>query len=519
MALKLGVNESFRSALEMAQHLTGIDASAIAALIDAEAAKVASGASKGMWNKDSLNQGSGAAGLTQFLAGTWVGHSQVPGHLLNSRGKDAGLVSAANQVIAGKRPALLKLRFDPLLSIVSAAEYGADNLKILAHANALPAGLTDDQRARYMYLAHHEGPGGATGFLKGTKAYTRANLVGQVGANAADKFISQCNGDASKAYRVWLNSYMDQKIVPSKFRDSGAAVPAPLAGPATLGAVPGLPQTAPVSVTGSDALPPGRAYVTTEGLNFRKSPDGQVIRALTLGDPVTVIGRIGDTRWYDAEVDGTRGVLSGAYLRLPVSAPKEALLAKVVAEWVRFNKGNSSEENQPYDGYVHEMWKAIGEDWWGHSKYPNTNADVPWSAAFISWVVRKAGAKYARFKFDASHSVFSNDAIKAKVMEIANKPYWAYRITEQRPEIGDIIHRNRSGGSYTYDYAENHSSFASHSDVVVEVRGQVARVIGGNTGPGEGTVYMHEYELDTNGFLKPGHLIIALLKNRADQVP
>jgi hypothetical protein len=80
------------------------------------------------------------------------------------------------------------------------------------------------------------------------------------------------------------------------------------------------------------------------------------------------------------------------------------------------------------------------------------------------------------------------------------------------------VHRNRSGGTFTYDYAENHPNFASHSDIVCEVRGKIARVIGGNTGGGEGTVAIGEYELDDGGFLAAGQKIIALLKNRSDEV-
>jgi hypothetical protein len=43
-------------------------------------------------------------------------------------------------------------------------------------------------------------------------------------------------------------------------------------------------------------------------------------------------------------------------------------------------------------------------------------------------------------------------------------------------------------------------------------------VIGGNTGHGEGTVAMHEYELDEEGLLAKGQKIIALLKNRSDEI-
>ncbi len=266
-------------------------------------------------------------------------------------------------------------------------------------------------------------------------------------------------------------------------------------------------------------LSPGLAYVTTEGLNFRREPSGEIIRSLTIAQPVTVIARIGDTRWYTVEVDGMQGVVSGAYLRAPFAPPQELLLEKLVAEWARFKKGHSSEEDEPYNTYVHEMWLSIGENWYGNSTYPN-GEDVPWSAAFISFVIANSGSQYGEFLFAASHSVFSNDAIRARVMSETDKPFWGYRINEEKPEVGDIVHRNRlSGGPvYTYEYAENHTQFPSHSDIVCEVRGHVARVIGGNTGGGEGTVAMHEYELDDDGFLARGQKIIALLKNRSEQV-
>ena len=509
MALVLGVNEDYRADILKAQEITGIDSAAIAALIDAEAAKIKSGVNKGKWDKNSFNATSHAGGLTQFLENSWVGHAQNPAHLLNSRGKAAGFINAANKVVAGKRAALLELRFEPLLSIVSAAEFGVDNLKALTHAGVLPGGITDDQRARYMYLAHHEGPGGAVGFLNGTRVYTRTNLIKQVGTNAADTFIAQAGGDASRAYRNWLNGYMDAHIVPARFRD-GAGGPQ--------GVVP-LAMPAHVAHPAADTLSPGPAYVTTEGLNFRKEPGGEIIRPLTLAQPVTVVERVGDTRWYTVEIDGAKGVVSGAYLRPPLASPKEKLIEKLIGEWVRFKKGSSSEENEPYNTYVHEMWVALGENWYGNSTYAN-GQDVPWSAAFISFVIGNSGPEYGEFHFAASHSVFSNDAIRARVMAETQKPFWAYRINEQKPEIGDIVHRNRlgSGPVYTYEYTENHTQFPSHSDIVCEVRGNVARVIGGNTGGGEGTVAVHEYELDDDGYLAKGQKIISLLKNRADEV-
>jgi hypothetical protein len=112
--------------------------------------------------------------------------------------------------------------------------------------------------------------------------------------------------------------------------------------------------------------------------------------------------------------------------------------------------------------------------------------------------------------------VFVNNAIKARVTDRTDKPFWGYRITEQRPALGDIIQRNRAGNNFGFSYAENHAEYASHSDIVVEVTPDVARVIGGNV---QDTVSfgsnVQEYDLDGDGFIAPSQGVIALLKNRA----
>src|SRR4051794_24649402 len=98
MSIVLGKNEEYLSAIETAQQRTGIDGSALAALIDAEAAKSKSG----VWNKNSFNKGSHASGLTQFLENTWRGHALNPAHLLNEHCKKKGFVDGSNRIVSGK---------------------------------------------------------------------------------------------------------------------------------------------------------------------------------------------------------------------------------------------------------------------------------------------------------------------------------------------------------------------------------------------------------------------------------
>lgn len=264
-----------------------------------------------------------------------------------------------------------------------------------------------------------------------------------------------------------------------------------------------------------EALVAGDRFVTTEGLRLRQSPNGVIVRDMTLGEKVTDLGASVEPGWRKVRVGLEEGVVFGKYLREPLRAEVEALLRAALDEWLRFDKGQADERGDPYYKYVRQMWAAIGEPYDGRSRYAN-GEEVPWSAAFISWVVRKAGPAYANFKFAAGHSVFVNNAIKARLTERLDKPFWGYRINEQKPEIGDIIQRNRAFGTFTYSYAENHAEYISHSDIVVEVTADVARVLGGNV---DDTVTLssdlQEYRLDSDGYLEPGQRVIALLKNRA----
>ena len=65
-SLRLGANQAMAPAIESAAQRTGLPAAALAAIIEAEAAK----RKDGSWNAASRNPRSTAAGLTQFLSGS-----------------------------------------------------------------------------------------------------------------------------------------------------------------------------------------------------------------------------------------------------------------------------------------------------------------------------------------------------------------------------------------------------------------------------------------------------------------
>ena len=219
--LSLGPNETYRPYLLEAERLTGIDAAAIAAIIDAEASKLGNG----QWNSNSRAGGSSAAGLTQFLDDTWLAQAARKGTQLNLVCKAKGDVSDINEIVPGRQADLLALRFDPRLSILSAAEYGLFNCNAMIKDGLVDDQIGDDEKAQYIYLAHHEGLAGAEKYLRRSDTHTFSDLSKQVGAREAQTLVDAASGDTTAAYRTWLKEYIDQHIQPAKFRKQATGAP------------------------------------------------------------------------------------------------------------------------------------------------------------------------------------------------------------------------------------------------------------------------------------------------------
>ena len=211
----LGANARYGAALTDAATRTGIPAPALAAIVDAEAAK----GRDGSWQTLSRNPRSSAAGLGQFLSRTWEGLAETPGTWLNGHARANGWLDGGGRVTAASRAAVLSLRYDPDASINSIADYARRNLDGLKHA-----GVTQERdlegTARLAYLGHHLGLGDTIRFVRdGTLAEGRARtlLTAQVGAQRSDRRIA-VTGSAAAAHRDWLLEYLDRKIDVTRFR-------------------------------------------------------------------------------------------------------------------------------------------------------------------------------------------------------------------------------------------------------------------------------------------------------------
>lgn len=336
-----------------------------------------------------------------------------------------------------------------------------------------------------------------------------------------DEFIADFDEFAGLAGLNWWN-FAAPKAMSHQMRARITAADFP----ARLGSGAGVP-TRPSPGPTPDPIepsPPRPGQPTTilmiaaEGLNFRSEPvgglDDNVIAALDYGAKAIVTGGETANGYLPCivELDGvaTPGYLHKAYLRALERPEIERAIAEAVGEWKRFRKGAGIEDKEPFSSYINEMWTSVGRP-----SLTGMDTDQPWSAAFISFILRNAG--YERTKFDVRHSTYINEAIQNRIIG-ADRDFWGYRITEAKPQIGDLICQWRRFET-TYDEAESTSRFPSHTDIVIAVRPRAAIAIGGNVvnvhSQGRGvTVETKTFSLDSNGFLPDRRRVFALMKNR-----
>jgi hypothetical protein len=250
--------------------------------------------------------------------------------------------------------------------------------------------------------------------------------------------------------------------------------------------------------------------VAAEELYFRSSPQGgteaNLLGAFDYGHRVRAIGQelANGFIQVEAQLGGVliQGYLLARYLRA-VEAPEiERAVSEAIDEWLRFDKGVGQEHREPYSSYINQMWTARGLP-----HITGRDREQYWSAAFISFVLENAG--YLRTKFAIQHSVYIHEAIQNRFTQ-ANRDFWAYRLSEAKPQVGDIVCGWREYRT-TYEEAETDSSFPSHTDIVIGVRDRSIITIGGNVSQSVETKTM---ALSEQGYLLPGETYFAVMKNR-----
>ncbi|WP_180170603.1 peptidoglycan DD-metalloendopeptidase family protein [Acinetobacter sp. YH12027] len=196
------INNKYRSYIISAAKRHGFTPHALAAVIDAEAAKLKK---TGEWDVNSRANSSSAAGLTQFLDATWI-------EMCKNQKSLVGQYVQKNPNLTTIQK--LNLRFNAEMAIDAAAAYAISNFK----ASGLPyQNLTEpSSMAKFAYLLHHEGSSGGKKFVLNNLTEDRAHKLlfiqfGKNGEKQATSFLKRYK-NAKQAYGAWLRNYIDGHI-------------------------------------------------------------------------------------------------------------------------------------------------------------------------------------------------------------------------------------------------------------------------------------------------------------------
>jgi hypothetical protein len=188
----------------------------------------------------------------------------------------------------------------------------------------------------------------------------------------------------------------------------------------------------------------------------------------------------------------------------PIS--REAVVAIALREWRLFGQPVDDDPPDtrppPPPEFKPErepgLWQRVGEYWWegmdagtkeagwtgktdgqGVVFPASEDSNYAWSAAFISYVMRVAGAG-PRFPYSEAHSTYIDLAKRQKLGQVSGWLVVAEQPSEYAPRLGDLICFSRTAGHVlTYDELPA-GHFPAHCDIVVGAApGQIA-VVGGN---------------------------------------
>src|SRR6516162_2016158 len=144
---------------------------------------------------------------------------------------------------------------------------------------------------------------------------------------------------------------------------------------------------------------------------------------------------------------------------------------------------------------------------------PAFQKDHPWSAAFISWIMKTAGAGTA-FKYSTAHATYIRSAKDNRLANNDN-PFKAYRIGELTPQVGDLVCESRSGSAATYENIR--PGMKTHCDIVTEVRPRSILTVGGNVDNSVGQKILRS---DANGRIaEPDYFVVIRIGEGQPSVP
>lgn len=175
---------------------------------------------------------------------------------------------------------------------------------------------------------------------------------------------------------------------------------------------------------------------------------------------------------------------------LPMSDFTENLIEECRKENEFFGFGKLKEDDSLVFNRVGDYWKSIGiKGIDGRTQIKSSKGkpyNPAWSSAFVSYVVKAAGAGDNAFTYTEAHCHYIESSRKAAASGNTSA-YFAVNPYSATPTVGDIICAGREyAESLTFEQAElaykSDSFYPSHGDVVISVnqeRGYIL-TIGGN---------------------------------------
>lgn len=169
-------------------------------------------------------------------------------------------------------------------------------------------------------------------------------------------------------------------------------------------------------------------------------------------------------------------------------------IAIATQEWQRFGgqvralnghlaPEGHEETEEPFSTTINKYWRAVDPA----SLLTGKDVNVPWSAAFISYVMTQADQGTPKaFRVARAHRTYIRWAINNRLNSVPGARFIGWPLSLRVIEPGDIIGKFRENDDdsidgMTYDEAAlTTKSYGAHCDLVVAVNGQVADVIGGN---------------------------------------
>ncbi|HEU4387381.1 MAG TPA: DUF2272 domain-containing protein [Blastocatellia bacterium] len=241
--------------------------------------------------------------------------------------------------------------------------------------------------------------------------------------------------------------------------------------------------------------------------NLRATPDTSQdpLGQMPAGHPVVALAEP-EGSWRRCQTiidDDTRdGFIHISLLRPEISPEVDRLAELAGAEYKRFLFGKRKETDPASRERIANYWLS----------FQNTAEPVsePWSAAFISFIVKNTGLEKS-FKFSGRHTTYLSDSKRARLASDTSRAYWAVRLGERNLVIGDMIAAYRTGGDCgltvrTYDSLPG--DFCAHTDLVVAIRDGNAITLGGNVSD---SVNSKEVPLTPEGRVSEGSKRIAIM--------